>query len=263
MTVYTYSMQGKRPSNEDAHINYINMNGETSIDSTKLNLLGVFDGHGGKAVSNYLKKYLPLAIINNFNKEKISSKFFCNIYNNIQKKMEVTFPRLIKRCGSTACICIHFMHNNKNKLCVVNVGDSRAIICNKFNIAVPLTIDHKPGQIMERKRIEYLGGTIEYDGSDWRIENLSLSRAFGDCDAKPYVTHEPEVFSIDISSKDKFIIVACDGVWDVLSNQEAIDFVINLLSDKSYTGNYAKDLSIYAYNKGSSDNITIIIYMLQ
>ena len=113
----------------------------------------------------------------------------------------------------------------------------------------------------EKKRIENLGGKITYDGVDWRVKTLSLSRAFGDLDCCPYVTHLPNIFKYDLSSKDKFLIIACDGLWDALSNKQAIDHVKDL-QHSNFKGNYAKSLANYALDKGSYDNITVIIYFI-
>ena len=63
----------------------------------------------------------------------------------------------------------------------------------------------------------------------------------------------------NIGNNDKFIIIACDGLWDVIDNQSAIDF-IKVLLNKNKNINYAKELALHAYSKGSTDNITVIIY---
>ena len=68
-----------------------------------------------------------------------------------------------------------------------------------------------------------------------------------------------QIYRYKLSSGDKFIIKACDGLWDVVSNQEAIDFVIDL-QNKNFKGNFSKALCDYAYGKGSLDNITTIVY---
>ena len=85
------------------------------------------------------------------------------------------------------------------------------------NKASQLTVDHKPNLTSERKRIQNLGGSINYDGSDWRIKGYSLSRSFGDIDAKPFMSHMPNIYRYKLNKNDKFIIFACDGLWDVLS----------------------------------------------
>lgn len=267
MKIYSHSLQGKRNSNEDQHISVINLD-NMNPDYNPINLFGVFDGHGGKLVSKYLKDNLPNYFLTKFtkdiyNKTEYASKYFIKIYNKLQSDLKESHPRAVEHCGSTACIGIQFQDNmKKNKLWLLNVGDSRAIKCNVNNIAEQLTQDHKPNSPDEKKRIESLGGTIEFDGCDWRIKDLSLSRAFGDLECTPYVTHLPQIYKYKISNSDKFIIYACDGLWDILSNQDAVDYVNTMLGDKKCNGNYAKKLAEYALNKGSLDNITVVLQLL-
>jgi serine/threonine protein phosphatase PrpC len=266
MKVYSHSLQGKRQSNEDQHVHILNLDGNNT-EMNPINFFGVFDGHGGKMVSKYLKENLPLFFTNKFprniyNKTESASKYFNKVYDTIQNKMKTDHPRAVQYCGSTACVGIQYKEKEKNKLWILNVGDSRAVKCNKSNIAEQLCVDHKPNLKEEKERIVSLGGSIEFDGADWRVKDLSLSRAFGDIDCTPYVTHLPQIYKHKINSTDKFIIFACDGLWDVLSNTEAVNFVNNLLNT-NYTGNYAKELAEHAYKKGSLDNITTIVYMLK
>jgi serine/threonine protein phosphatase PrpC len=266
MKVYSHSLQGKRDANEDQHFHIMNLNGENN-EFNNINLFGVFDGHGGKLVSKYLKETLPPFFITKFKKnlylkDDSASKYFIKVYDLLQDKLRNDHPRAVVHCGSTACVGIHYKDiNNEDKIWILNVGDSRAVKCNKDNIAEQLSLDHKPNSPEEKNRIEELGGKLEYDGSDWRIKGLSLSRAFGDLDCAPYVTHLPQIYKYNISSKDKFIIFACDGLWDVLSNQDAIDF-INELKLKKFKGNYCKELAEHAIHKGSLDNVSAIVYFL-
>lgn len=267
MKIYSHSLQGKRESNEDQHIHIMNINRENE-ENNPINFLAVFDGHGGKAVSKYLKENLPQFFVNKFTKDiytkpETATKYFYKVYDLIQNKMKEDHPRAVQYCGSTACVGINFKDvDDKNRLWVLNVGDSRAIKCNKLNIAEQLTQDHKPNSPEERVRIEQMGGKIEFDGSDWRIKDLSLSRAFGDLECTPYVTHLPQIYRYKISSSDKFLIFACDGLWDVMTNQDAVDFVNELSMNKKFKGNFAKELAESAYNRGSMDNITAIIYFM-
>lgn len=266
MKIYSHSLQGKRESNEDQHIHMINLNGQDK-NYNSINFMAVFDGHGGKLVSKYLKKHLPLFFIkkskkNIYKNHDVAIEYFNTVYDKLQNQLKEKHPIAIKYCGSTACVLIHFVDSDKiQKLWVLNVGDSRAIRCTKFNLAEPLTQDHKPNSPEEKNRIEKIGGRIEYDGADWRIKDLSLSRAFGDLECTPYVTHLPQIYNYIIDN-DKFIIMACDGLWDVLSNQDAVDFINNLLLNK-YKGNYAKMLAEYALHKGSLDNISCIVYFIK
>jgi len=146
---------------------------------------------------------------------------------------------------------------------------------SRNNIAVPLTKDHKPHWPEEKKRIEALGGQIYFDGGDWRIKDLSVSKSFGDLDSVPYVTHKPDIFKYKLSESEEFIVLACDGLWDVMTNQDVVNFILqnkpkNLKKDSdkithckaTVSGNLAKKLADYAIEIGSTDNITVIIIFM-
>jgi serine/threonine protein phosphatase PrpC len=263
MKVYSYSLQGKRPSQEDNHITVLNLDNKNPNYNT-INFFGVFDGHGGKKVSEYLKNNLPNFFLNKFDKNIFDkndsfTKYTNKVYEFLQNNLKDKHPRAVEYCGSTACVAIETFNTKKKLLWIVNVGDSRAVLCNKNGEPKQLSVDHKPNLPEEKKRIEQLGGIVKFDGSDWRIKSLAVSRAFGDLDCCPYVTHLPNIYKYKIDPKDKFLIIACDGLWDALSNQNAIEFIRDL-QFKNFTGNYAKELANYALEKGSFDNITAIIY---
>lgn len=267
MYIHSYSLQGKRESNEDQHVGILNLNGNNK-KINKVNFVGVFDGHGGKLVSKFLKNNMPQYImkkskVNIYQQKKhVTGYFFNHLYDKLQNDLKLKHPTAANRCGSTALCGIHYL-NEKGQpmLWMVNVGDSRAVMCNYKGQEVLLTKDHKPNVKSEKERIKRLGGRIKFDGADWRIKDLSLSRAFGDIDTAPYVTHRPDIFRYRLNKGDKYIIFACDGLWDVVSNKNAVNFVNNLL-EKKYTGNIAKKLSEYAIKKGSYDNVTVSILFL-
>lgn len=271
--IQSYSLQGKRESNEDQHIGILNMNNmNKSINS--INFIGVFDGHGGKLVSKYLKNNLAKYILKKTDiniyqqKNVVTSKFLGKLFDKIQENLIKDHPIVAKRCGSTALCGIMYADNkNNHNIWIANVGDSRAILCNHLNQVIQLSQDHKPNHPPEKKRIEHLGGKIKFDGVDWRIGDLSLSRAIGDLDNTPYVTHIPQLYKYRLNKKDKYLIFACDGLWDVVSNTEAVQFINNLI--KTHTKgtsrinyNYAKSLAEYAIKKGSYDNVTVSILFL-
>jgi len=267
MKINSYSLQGLRESNEDQHVYFLNLGGEEK-KINKINFVGVFDGHGGKTVSSFLKKNVPKAFAKNddtsvYLNTASASKHLNKVFNELETKLEEKHPRAVNYTGSTALCGIISKNKNTNKevLWIANVGDSRAVLCNSSNNAVQLSHDHKPNSVSEKKRIEQLGGKIKYDGSDWRINDLSLSRAFGDLESKPYITHLPQIFKYNLNKNDKFIIFACDGLWDVLSNSKVISYVNSLIS-KKYTGNYAKKLAEKAIKEGSTDNVTTVILFL-
>ena len=264
-------MLGRRPTNEDQHEIILNLEGNNT-NIKNLNIFGIFDGHGGKDVAKYLKTHLPQFFIRNhmsFNIDKTQKfkKYIEKVYDHVQNNLERKYKNSSYTIGSTALITIFYKKNNKINYFIMNVGDCRAVKCDNSLKAIQLSKDHKPHLIDEKKRIESIGGNIEYDGYDWRIKDLSVSRAFGDIDATPFVTHKPEIFKYSLIKNDKFLILACDGLWDILSNQDAVNFVKNELVkiDKltDMTGysknNIANSLANHAIEKGSNDNVSIII----
>jgi serine/threonine protein phosphatase PrpC len=267
MYVQSHSLQGKRASNEDKHFHLLNLDNKDK-NYNKVNFVSVFDGHGGKMISKYLKKNLPKFFINKFKKKKIyqnkrlASNYFNGVFNTVQDNLTKKHPRGSRYCGSTALVGIQYLDkNNKSKLWIANVGDSRAVLCKNNNGVLQLSEDHKPNSESERNRIGELGGKIYYDGYDWRIGSLSLSRAMGDNDEKPFVSHSPQIYRYNLNKNDKFIIFACDGLWDVISNKRAVDFVLRKLK-KDHKGKIAKKLCEFAIKEGSTDNVSVVILFL-
>ncbi len=251
------SVQNKRPYNEDEiYINKLNDNG--------VKLFCVFDGHGGKLVSKYLLNNIPKYMINDdikyeIDKNKLINNKIINYFEYIQSQLEEN--KFSKNMGSTCLIAVIYTYNNKLKLKAINLGDSRMICCNKYNIAIPLTLDHKPDHYLEKIKIEKLGGVITNIDCP-RIQGLATSRAFGDLDTKPYVSHIPDIFDYELNNI-KYVVLACDGLWDVLSNQEVVNFIneeLHNLNNKDI--DISKKLADYAIKKGSTDNISIIIIYL-
>ena len=85
-------------------------------------------------------------------------------------------------------------------------------------------------------------------------------------DSTPFVTHKPEIFKYKIKKNDKFIVIGCDGLWDVMSNKNVNDFILDKINKIKITemsgnsnNNIAYLLANYAIKKGSTDNISIII----
>lgn len=128
--------------------------------------------------------------------------------------------------GCTACVCII----TKDEVICANSGDSRAVLCKK-GVAVEMSYDHKPDNPEEKERITKAGGFVE----DNRVKGmLNLSRALGDLEYKldpelsaeeQMITCVPDVKIEKIDKNTEFLIIACDGIWDCLTNQEAVEFV--------------------------------------
>uniref|UniRef100_A0A182NT70 PPM-type phosphatase domain-containing protein n=1 Tax=Anopheles dirus TaxID=7168 RepID=A0A182NT70_9DIPT len=161
--------------------------------------------------------------------------------------------------GTTALIAV--IH--RSKLIVANVGDSRGVMCDHKGNAIPLSFDHKPQQVREQKRIADAGGFIAFKGV-WRVAGiLATSRALGDYPLKEknLVIANPDVLSFDlVDHRPQFLILASDGLWDTFTNEEAVAFVRERL-DEPHFG--AKSIALQSYNRGSVDNITVLVIVLK
>lgn len=260
--IHHASFQGKRPTNEDEHLIYQNLesfnNNHNSVD-----IIGVFDGHGGPLVSKYAKDTLPKFFIKKnpklFFDSQYTAKYINKVFKNFNSILEKDHPRAASYSGSTCCMGIITKDNKGKILWIINAGDSRAVLANKSGIAIPLSKDHTPNTPEERARIEAIEGgkeKIYHDGGVWRVVDLSLSRALGDLEANPYVTPMPQVYRYRLHPDDKHIIIGCDGVWDVLSNQDAVD----ILKTAPKRSNLAKLIAEEALKRGTSDNVTVVVY---
>lgn len=263
MSIHSVSMKGKRPQNEDKHDTILNIDG-SNVNNALVNYYGVYDGHGGKFVSKFLHDHLSQCFMDKRVEYPLKKSFVKKIYSYLQNTLKTEYLRNSTNTGSTCSVVIHYKKDNCEYINVLNTGDSRCVMCRN-NLGIPLTKDHKPNWPEESARIRSLGGEIMFDGFDWRINDLSVSRAFGDISAEPYVTCMPDIFRYKLSDDDKFIILACDGLWDVFGCQEAVNFVLeNCYDVASGTRinkhiNVAKRLGELAIAKGSNDNVTIVI----
>jgi serine/threonine protein phosphatase PrpC len=277
MIYQTKSLLGLRSKNEDEIdivFNYDNKDRKKKA----MNYYSVYDGHGGDTISKYIKQRLSKYFMNSncdyeINKTKSSNKYINSVYECMQNKI-AQLNLSSRTTGSTALVVLQYEKAGIfSQLKVINIGDCRAVLCKDTNVAHALTKDHKPMAYDENIRILKLNGDIIHEkNDDPRINGLSVSRAFGDVEAKPQVTHMPEIFDYDLTVKhgkitDKFLILGCDGVWDVLSCQDATDFVLYKLKelsslnicDNSGKNNIAHLLGKYAIEKGSMDNISVVI----
>uniref|UniRef100_A0A0D3G6F7 protein-serine/threonine phosphatase n=1 Tax=Oryza barthii TaxID=65489 RepID=A0A0D3G6F7_9ORYZ len=118
---------------------------------------------------------------------------------------------------------------------IANIGDSRAVVCER-GAANQLTVDHEPHTTNERKRIEKQGGFVStFPGDVPRVNGqLAVARAFGDQSLKAHLSSEPDVKHVPINSSVEFVILASDGLWKVIKNQEAVDLV-NSIKDPQAT----------------------------
>lgn len=124
-----------------------------------------------------------------------------------------------------------------------NAGDSRSYVWSD-NRAIPLSEDHKPENDIEKERITKAGGFI----IEGRVNgNLNLSRAIGDLEYKKnealkpsqqLISAEPDVTKRELKAEDKFILMGCDGVWEILSGSELCSIVQSRLDENAGNSKY-------------------------
>lgn len=264
------SMQGWRVEMEDAHCAVI------GIPNLKdWSFFAVFDGHAGAKVSAYCAEQLVHAITTNEDFLRGNSDISTNPpdQDQVRKAIKTGFlsldekiramPEIISgedKSGSTAvCVMLSPVH-----MFFANCGDSRALLCRDGHVAFS-TQDHKPVNPEEKERIQNAGGSVMIQ----RVNgSLAVSRALGDFEYKnvqgkgpceQLVSPEPEVFVEERSPNDEFAVLACDGIWDVMTNEDLCDFVrdrMQITDDLEHICNLVIDTCLH---KGSRDNMSIVI----
>ncbi|GMT18601.1 hypothetical protein PFISCL1PPCAC_9898 [Pristionchus fissidentatus] len=215
-------MQGWRINMEDAHTHVLSMPEDSGTA-----FFAVYDGHGGAKVSQYAGQHLHITIGKEDSYKVNVEEAMRTGFMTLDEMMKADDDMKDDMSGTTAVTIIV----KNGVIYCANVGDSRAVI-SKNGRAVPLSYDHKPANENEAKRIVAAGGWVEFN----RVNgNLALSRALGDFAFKrnpkkspeeQMVTAFPDVIRMEIDPEShEFILLACDGIWDVMSNQEAVDFV--------------------------------------
>uniref|UniRef100_A0A4W3GU49 Protein phosphatase 1B n=1 Tax=Callorhinchus milii TaxID=7868 RepID=A0A4W3GU49_CALMI len=262
------SMQGWRIEMEDAHTSVIGL--PHGLESWSF--FAVYDGHAGSQVARYCCEHLLDHITNNQDfrvpgavAEPTTEDVKIGIrtgFLEIDEHMRTISEKKhgSDRSGSTA---VGVMVSPKHTY-FINCGDSRGLLCRSGQVHF-FTQDHKPNNPLEKERIQNAGGSVMIQ----RVNgSLAVSRALGDFDYKcvhgkgpteQLVSPEPEVYAIERTDEDQFIILACDGIWDVMANEEICDFVksrLEVTDDLEKVCNQIVDTCLY---KGSRDNMSVIL----
>ncbi|KAI3470898.1 hypothetical protein Pfo_027561 [Paulownia fortunei] len=224
---------------------------------SKQAFFGVFDGHGGAGAAEFAAKNLEKNVMNEVSKRS------GGIEEAVKEGYITTDSEFLRGDirGGTCCVTA-LIH--KGDLVVSNAGDCRAVMC-RGGVAEALTVDHKPSLDDERERIESLGGYVDCCHGVWRVHgSLAVSRAIGDRHLKKWVTAEPATRVFKIRPECEFLILASDGLWDKVSNQEAVDVVRSLCVsvDKPEAFSACKKLVDLSLTRGSADDISIMVIQL-
>ena len=251
---------------------------------TKLNshyFFAVYDGHGDSSVSNACRDRLHHLLAQEAEPRMLGGRGAAGRVD-WEKVLTSCFTKMddevgaaasdaggsVNTVGTSAVVAIV----GNEEIVVANSGNSRVVLCRN-GVVVPLSRDHNPDRPDEKQRVEAAGGRV----IDWKghrvLGVLSTSRSIGDHYLKPYVISDPEVTVSKRNGSCDFLLVASDGLWDVVSNEFACQVVTRCLSTQikrrcaeGVTGgpaaNAAALLAQLALARGSKDNITVIVVEL-
>ncbi|KAM5547575.1 hypothetical protein ABKV19_001855 [Rosa sericea] len=248
----------------------------TSSEISPVHFFGVYDGHGGSQVAKYCAERMHEVIAQEWDRETVDG---CEW----QRRWETTFlvgfekadsevlteavaPEMV---GSTAVVVVL----SGCQIITSNCGDSRAVLCRGTE-TIPLTVDQKPDREDELTRIEGEGGkVINWNGA--RVLGvLAMSRAIGDRYLRPWIIPVPEITFTARTDEDECLILASDGLWDVMTNEEVGEVARHILRRRRRSMSFSTDdisaaqavadhLTEIAYGRNSSDNISIIVVDLK
>ena len=244
--------KGNQKTNQDTLLSLTNINRVKDF-----NIFGVLDGHGpdGHHVSNFASDFIPSQIINHPEIKKLSDPEL--IYQKLKENNCQIITEAFLLCDEelkkvefdaygSGCTCNLIIHIGEHILCT-NVGDSRAIVAYDDNTDdqelnylehAQLSIDYKPELENEKNRILLSGGTVAQMENQFgegvgpyrvwakgqNYPGLAMSRSIGDLKGKSIgIIAEPGILEYDINETTKFIIIASDGVWEFLKNEDVIE----------------------------------------
>ncbi|KAH0943906.1 hypothetical protein HID58_003543 [Brassica napus] len=281
----TTSVCGRRRDMEDAvslHPSLLRKNSED------LHFYGVFDGHGCSHVAEKCRerlheivKHEVEAMASDYEWKETMAKSFQKMDREVSQRDASRSAKISCRCelqspqcdavGSTAVVSVV----TPEKIVVSNCGDSRAVLCRN-GLAIALSSDHKPDRPDELNRIQEAGGRVIYWDGARVLGVLAMSRAIGDNYLKPYVIPDPEVTVTDRTEDDECLILASDGLWDVVTNETACGVARMCLKgadvaegggDSDAAHNACSDAALLltklALARQSSDNVSVVVVDLR
>jgi len=222
----------------------------------------VFDGHGGSDAAKYVHTYLLPNILDDVG----FPASLHDVYRRAFWKTDVDFSRecslgKLAHSGTTATTALVW----GKRLSVANLGDCRAVLCQRGK-AMELTGDQKPTTSHEKQRILAAGGFV--DGEGFLNGLLGVSRAFGDWHYEELklsgpktgpLSSVPEVTEWELTREDEFLVIACDGLWDVFSSQNAIEFARGELRIHNDPAKCSEALVQEALRRNTCDNVSAIV----
>ncbi|XP_010259459.1 PREDICTED: probable protein phosphatase 2C 73 [Nelumbo nucifera] len=272
-----FSKKGKKGVNQDCFIVW-----EEFGCQEDMIFCGVFDGHGpwGRFVAKTVRESMPLSLLCNwqetlalaslepeFDFESDKELYHFNVWKQSYLKTCAAIDQELEHhsridsfySGTTALSVVR----QGEFIVIANVGDSRAVLATTCDdgslVPVQLTIDFKPNLPQEAERITQCKGrvfSLHDEPGVHRVwlpnsetPGLAMSRAFGDYCVKDFgLISVPEVTQRSITTKDQFIVLATDGLWDVISNQEVVD-IVSSTTDREKSAKRLVECAVHAWKR--------------
>lgn len=253
-TYGVYSKRGRRGHLQDRFSAVAGIQGDS-----KQAFFGVFDGHGGANAAEFAAKNMDKNIL-----QHMAGKGDSSVDEAVRAaylKTDADFM-LENASGGTCCVSAWI---RKGQLVVSNAGDCRAVM-SREGTAEALTNDHRPSLESERERIEAQGAYVDCCRGVWRIQgSLAVSRSIGDQHLKRWVIADPETKTLQITPDCEFLVLASDGLWDKVTNQEAVNLVraTNIDANLHDPSLACKKLAELSMRRGSTDDITVLVIDLR
>ena len=233
-----------------------------------LSFFGVYDGHGGRGAVDYIEATLHKDVIRELKRIRTDSDEA--ITRAVHKAYLATDSSMVAAVhddsGSTVVTAlIRVTPDGERKLYVGNAGDARAVLCQESItgygvLAKRLSYDHKACDKGEAERVRRSGGFVSMGRADVARVNgtLAIARALGDHSMKRQVIPDPYQTATTVRADSKFLIVACDGLWDVMEDDQAVRLVYGMDSAQ----HMAQRLVDEAMRRGTTDNVTVMVVIL-
>jgi len=256
-TIQVAEDQGPRPKMEDKYVTALFANELIGLSSDRVSIVSVYDGHGGTLASEYIAKHLHINLMRDedFIEDPAGAMRESFLSTNESFFQYCEREGLGDNVGSTAVLTMI----RDSKLWVGWAGDSEACLYRSTGEVIKFCEPtHKPWIEKEKERIEMKGGTVEERAGQFRVCGaLAVSRAFGDSRYRQFITSEPDIVCVDLQGTEEFLVVGCDGLWDVMSATAVGTFL------GQYRGSRKEGMTDalvhHARSLGSTDNITVAV----
>ncbi|KAK9209057.1 hypothetical protein WN944_001420 [Citrus x changshan-huyou] len=265
--------KGSRHTMEDASVVLLDASSD-SPPNLRCAHFAIYDGHGGRLAAEYAQKRLHANVISaGLPRELVFGKRMNLFFKKVFQILENNESLLV--AGFT--LLLGGWQDGATAVFVANIGDAKAVVARSSIVdgsnnhldelsslkAIVVTREHKAIYPQERARIQKSGGTVSSNG---RLQGrLEVSRAFGDRQFKKFgVVATPDIHSFEVTERDHFIILGCDGLWGVFGPSDAVEFVQKLLKEGlSVTAVSRRLVREAVLERRCKDNCTAIVIIFR